>query len=211
MGICSVWGGDKWKGNPALELAVGTGRSLSEVLRAVVVVCWEAKRDQVGFRRGQRQENGVQLSWSKLALLTAAVNQPRDWPSFQIHLGDAGQCLSNETGLRLSLGLLNSWQTLRTEKIPETPSPLREMKPSCLPRPHPTALLLPTCSGCHCGCTKCRTSCLSPALQSQSQTGPDPWWGCSISHSQVLIPRTARLLHDPMSQQMSQQMSQPLQ
>lgn len=71
MGICSLWGGDKWKGNPALELVMGAGRSLSEVLCVVVLVCWEAERDQVGFRRGQRQEKGVQLSWS-----TLAENQP---------------------------------------------------------------------------------------------------------------------------------------
>lgn len=34
---------------------------LSEVSCVVVVVCWEEKRDQVGFRRGQRQEKGAAL------------------------------------------------------------------------------------------------------------------------------------------------------
>lgn len=53
----------------------------------------------VGKQRGMRSE-GCAALLGQTSCTRAAVNQP----SFQIHLGDAGQCLSSEMGLRLSVG-----------------------------------------------------------------------------------------------------------
>lgn len=61
---------------PSFGIGYGCRQIFIRGVVCCVVVCWEAKRDQVGFRRGQRQDKGVQLSWSKLAALTAAVSQP---------------------------------------------------------------------------------------------------------------------------------------